>query len=57
MSATAAASALPGHGFGHRRRLPMLLQTESAECGLASVAMAGCVTTATADGRHALARD
>lgn len=42
MSATAAASALPGHGFGRRRRLPMLLQTEAAECGLASVAMVGC---------------
>ncbi|THD09293.1 peptidase domain-containing ABC transporter [Metallibacterium scheffleri] len=42
MSATAADSALPGHGFGRRRRLPMLLQTEAAECGLASAAMVGC---------------
>ncbi len=42
MSATATASALPGHGFGRRRRLPMLLQTEAAECGLASAAMVGC---------------
>ena len=39
MSATATDSALPGHGFGRRRRLPILLQTEAAECGLASVAM------------------
>ena len=42
MSATAADPAWPGHGFGRRRRLPMLLQTEAAECGLASVAMVGC---------------
>lgn len=42
MSATAADPALPGHGFGRRRRLPMLLQTEAAECGLASAAMVGC---------------
>ncbi|WP_276968023.1 peptidase domain-containing ABC transporter [Metallibacterium scheffleri] len=42
MSATAADPALPGHGFGRRRRLPMLLQTEAAECGLVSVAMVGC---------------
>ena len=42
MSATAADSAWPGHGFGRRRRLPMLLQTEAVECGLASVAMVGC---------------
>ncbi|EQD55185.1 colicin V processing peptidase, partial [mine drainage metagenome] len=42
MSATAANPALPGHGFGRRRRLPMLLQTEAAECGLAAVAMVGC---------------
>ena len=42
MSATAAAAAWPGHGFGRRRRLPMLLQTEAAECGLASAAMVAC---------------
>ena len=42
MSATAADAALPGHGFGRRRRLPMLLQTEAAECGLAAVAMVAC---------------
>ena len=42
MNATAADSALPGHGFGRRRRLPMLLQTEAAECGLASAAMVAC---------------
>ncbi len=42
MSATAAASVWPAHGTTRRRRLPMLLQTEAAECGLASVAMVGC---------------
>ena len=42
MSATAAAAAWPGHGFGRRRRLPMLLQTEAAECGLAAAAMVAC---------------
>ena len=42
MSATAADAAWPGHGFGRRRRLPMILQTEAAECGLASIAMIGC---------------
>ena len=42
MSATAADAAWAGHGFGHRRRLPLLLRTEAADCGLASIAMVGC---------------
>ncbi len=42
MSATAADAAWPGHGFGRRRRLPLLLQTEATECGLACLAMAAC---------------
>jgi len=28
--------------FGTRRRLPMFLQTEAAECGLASIGMVAC---------------
>ena len=34
---------LPGHlQFGSQRRLPMFLQTEAAECGLASLGMIAC---------------
>ena len=32
-------SVLDGLQFGWRRRLPMILQTEAAECGIASLAM------------------
>ncbi len=32
-------NALPGLDFGGGRRLPVLLQTEAAECGLASLGM------------------
>ena len=32
-------SVLDGLQFGLRRRLPMILQTEAAECGIASLAM------------------
>ena len=42
MSATAAAAAWPARGTARRRRLPMLLQTEAAECGLACLVMVGC---------------
>ena len=34
--------ALAGLQFGWRRRLPVFLQTEAAECGLASLGMVAC---------------
>ena len=41
MNATAAAATWPGHRSSRHRRLPMILQTEAAECGLAALAMVG----------------